>query len=124
MSNTIGFKIKRLREQRNYTQAYMSEKLNISQNTYSKIETGGIKLTFDRLTEIAQVLEVPIEDIVKNESQSFNFHNSNIEKFYGYIETVHEDNKELIQTTIGILNEQITHLRNENQRLLEIISNK
>jgi transcriptional regulator with XRE-family HTH domain len=122
--NKLGFKIKKYREQKNYTQAYMSEKLDISQNTYSKIETGGIKLTVDRLKQIADILEIPIEDIVSGETQSFNFHNSNIEKFYGYIETVHEDNKELIQTTINILNEQINHLRVENQKLLEIIAKK
>ena len=120
--STVGFKIKKFREQKNYTQAYMSDKLNISQNTYSKIETGGIKLTVERLKQIADILEIPIEDLVKNENQSFNFHNSNIEKFYGYIETVHEDNKELIQTTVGILNEQINHLRDENKKLLDIIS--
>ena len=55
----IGNKIKRYREQKNYTQAYMSDKLNISQNTYSKIETGGIKLTGDRLKEISDILETP-----------------------------------------------------------------
>lgn len=120
----VGFKIKRYREQKNYTQAYMSEKLSISQNTYSKIETGGIKLTVDRLNQIAEVLEVPIEDFLKGENQSFTFHNSNIEKFYGYIETMHEDNKELIQTTINILNEQIINLREDNRKLLDIISNK
>ena len=35
----LGIKIKKIRESKNYTQEYMSNKLNISQNTYSKIET-------------------------------------------------------------------------------------
>lgn len=118
----LGIKIKKIRESKNYTQEYMSNKLNISQNTYSKIETGGIKLTVDRLKQISEVLDVSLEDILNNESQVFNFHNSNIDKFYGYIETLHEDNKELLQTTIKLLNEQITYLKSENEKLLKIIS--
>lgn len=115
-------KIKKYREIKNYTQAYMSERLNISQNTYSKIETGGIKLTVDRLKQISEILEISIEEILSNDTQSFVFNNSNIDKFYGYIEAVHEDNKELIQTTINLLNEQIQYLRKENERLIDIVS--
>lgn len=118
----IGYKIKKYREQKNYTQQYMSDRLNISQNTYSKIETGGIKLTVDRLNQIAEILDVPIEQILINDNQIFNFHNSNVEKFYGYIETLHEDNKELIQTTINLLNEQLEYLRKENEKLVSEIS--
>jgi hypothetical protein len=118
----LGLKIKKIRESKNYTQGYMSNKLNISQNTYSKIETGGIKLTVDRLKQISEVLDIAVEDILNNETQTYNFHNSNIDKFYGYIETLHEDNKELFQTTINLLNEQIKYLKSENEKLLKIIS--
>lgn len=119
----IGGKIKKYRELRNYTQQYMSDRLDISQNTYSKIETGGIKLTVDRLKQISDILEIPVEDMLANDNQSFNFHNSHIEKFYGYIETIQEDNKELVQTTLNFLNEQINHLRKENEKLIDYISN-
>jgi transcriptional regulator with XRE-family HTH domain len=118
----LGLKIKKIRESKNYTQGYMSNKLNISQNTYSKIETGGIKLTVDRLNQISEVLDIAVEDILNNETQTYNFHNSNIDKFYGYIETLHEDNKELFQITINLLNEQIKYLKSENEKLLKIIS--
>lgn len=119
----VGHKIKKYRELKNYTQAYMSKELEISQNTYSKIESGGIKLTVNRLKQIGKVLEIPIEELISNDNQSFTFNNSNIDKFYGYIETVREDNKELVQTTIDILNEQIEYLRKENERLIDVISN-
>lgn len=120
---SVGNRIKKYRESKNYTQAYMAESLGISQNTYSKIESGGIKLTVDRLNKIASVLEIPVEDILSSDTQSFVFNNSSIDKFYGYIETVHEDNKELVQTTINLLNDQIQHLRKENEKLIDIISN-
>jgi len=114
-------KIKKYRELKNYTQEYMAEKLDISQNTYSKIENGGIKLTVDRLKQISDILETPVEEMINGENQVFNFHNSNIEKFYGYIESLHEDNKELTMTTIKILNDQLTYLQKENERLLTLL---
>jgi transcriptional regulator with XRE-family HTH domain len=116
-----SLKIKKYRELKNYTQEYMAEKLDISQNTYSKIENGGIKLTVDRLKQISDILETPVEEMINGENQVFNFHNSNIEKFYGYIESLHEDNKELTMTTIKILNDQLTYLQKENERLLTLL---
>lgn len=116
-----SLKIKKYRELKNYTQEYMAEKLDISQNTYSKIENGGIKLTVDRLKQISDILETPVEEIINGENQVYNFHNSNIEKFYGYIESLHEDNKELTMTTIKILNDQLTYLQKENERLLTLL---
>lgn len=118
-------KIKRYREAKNFTQSFMAEQLNISQNTYSKIEGGTIKLTVDRLEQISNILNVNIEDILSSsDDQHFNFHNSNIDKFYGYIENMQEDNKELLNTTIGILNEQINYLRKENEKLIQLIAKK
>jgi len=116
-----SLKIKKYRELKNYTQEYMAEKLDISQNTYSKIENGGIKLTVDRLKQISDILETPVEELINGENQVFNFHNSNIEKFYGYIESLHEDNKELTMTTIKILNDQLSYLQKENERLLTLL---
>lgn len=120
---SVVSKIKRYREARNFTQSYMAEQLDISQNTYSKLESGTIKLTVDRLTQISNILNVQVEDILSSsDDQHFNFHNSNIDKFYGYIENIQEDNKELLNTTINILNEQINYLRKENERLIEVIA--
>lgn len=120
---SVVSKIKRYREARNFTQSYMAEQLDISQNTYSKLESGTIKLTVDRLTQISNILNVQVEDILSSsDDQHFNFHNSNIDKFYGYIENIQEDNKELLNTTINILNEQINYLRKENERLIELIA--
>jgi len=115
--NTVGERIKRYREGKNFTQEYIAGKLNISQNTYSKIESGGIKLTTDRLKNIAEILQVPVEELLNGEKQTYNFNNSHIEKFYGYIETLQEENKELTQ----MLNDQIKYLQSENERLLKVV---
>jgi transcriptional regulator with XRE-family HTH domain len=57
MKNTVGQKIKKLRELRNYTQTYMAIELDITQQGYSKIEKEG-RLTVDQLDKIAKILEV------------------------------------------------------------------
>ena len=114
---TIGERIKRIRESKNYTQEHLASKLGISQNSYSKIETGGVKITTDRLKQIAEIFEIPVEQLLNEENQTFHFNNSHIEKFYGYIENLQEDNKEFIK----MLGEQIKYLQTENQRLLDMV---
>ena len=57
MKNTVGLKIKKLRELRNYTQTYMAIELDITQQGYSKIEKEG-RLTVDQLDKIAKILQV------------------------------------------------------------------
>ena len=54
----INLKIKQLREVKSYTQEYMAEKLNVSNSTYSRIETGQQDITISRLAEIANILDV------------------------------------------------------------------
>lgn len=54
----INLKIKQLRELKSYTQEYMADKLNVSNSTYSRIETGMQDITISRLAEIATVLDV------------------------------------------------------------------
>jgi transcriptional regulator with XRE-family HTH domain len=110
MSTTIGFRIKQLREYRNYTQQFMADSLELSQNAYCKIETGMTKLTTDRLEDIARILDTPIENLLSNDKQVFNFENSKIDKFYGYIENLYEENKEMQQRQLLI-----------NERLLTVI---
>ncbi len=114
---TVADRIKKLREGKNYTQEYIAGKLSISQNTYSKLESGTIKLTTDRLNKIADILQVPVEELLTGETQTFNFNNSHVEKFYGYIENLQEDNKE----NLRVLHEQITYLQRENERLMAIV---
>ena len=63
--SNIGSKIKFVRSKvRDYTQDYMASKLGISQNTYCKIENGQINPTLERLEEIANILEIPIVDLL------------------------------------------------------------
>jgi len=121
MSISTGNKIKKIREFKNYTQDYMAGKLGISQNAYSKIETGQSKLDTDRLQEISDLLDVPVETILNDHLQIFNSNTGHVDKYYGcYIENLQDENKELIQ----LLKEQIAHLQKENERLIGMLGQK
>lgn len=61
-------KIKLLRESNNYTQQYVADELNISQNTYSLIEKGLTKLTIERLEQIAEFYRIEVADFFTSES--------------------------------------------------------
>jgi transcriptional regulator with XRE-family HTH domain len=77
--NKVAERIKKVREQKNYSQTYLAEKLGISQKAYSKIETGDTKLTVDYLFKISEILEVNINELLNAESLSIynNYHTHN-----------------------------------------------
>ncbi|MFC0776980.1 helix-turn-helix transcriptional regulator [Flavobacterium sp. HJSW_4] len=71
MPGTIHQNIKSIREIKNYTQQYMSEKLGITQAGYSKIEKGGAGLNFEKLEEIAAVFEMSVQGVIAFEAMPF-----------------------------------------------------
>lgn len=68
---SVASNIRKVREQRNYTQEYLAAKLNISQNAYSKIELGYTKITVERLFYIAIILEVDPIDLINVQISGF-----------------------------------------------------
>jgi transcriptional regulator with XRE-family HTH domain len=60
----IGEKIRKIREMKDFSQEYMAKKLDMSQNNYSRIEMGKVKVDIDRLQEISKLLEVDPIDII------------------------------------------------------------
>lgn len=57
-------KIRKQREDLDWSQEQMAEKLNLTANGYAKIERGETKLYLDRLEQIAQVLNVDITELL------------------------------------------------------------
>lgn len=64
----IGTRIKNLREEKNYSQTYLSQRLGLSQKAYSKIENNETRLSVDNLLKIAEVLETSINKILDVDS--------------------------------------------------------
>jgi transcriptional regulator with XRE-family HTH domain len=117
-----GKRIKRFRELKNLTQEHIAEKLGISQNSYSRLENETVKISTDRLKEIAQILDVPAEYLINTEALVYNFSNNASIRYAGQIENIYDDQKELLHKTIEVLELQLKELNEERKRLLEIIT--
>ncbi|MBC7695201.1 MAG: helix-turn-helix transcriptional regulator [Burkholderiales bacterium] len=77
-----GEKIRIARIIKGYSQEYMAFMLDISQSTFSKMESGGIEITVKRLFEIAEILEVKIIELLPD-SKMGNFLDLNgVHKIY------------------------------------------
>ena len=91
---------------KNYTQAHIADKLGIGQRAYSKIENGDTKLTLDRLTELAKILETDVTKLIDFDEkyiyQNYNTHNGDgiviqkeipdmIEKIISKIESIYSE---------------------------------
>ncbi|WP_081816993.1 helix-turn-helix domain-containing protein [Polaribacter sp. Hel_I_88] len=63
---TILDKLVFIRQEKGYTQYQVGEKLGLSDNAYSKLENGHIKLDVQRLLFILQIFDVNLSDFFKD----------------------------------------------------------
>ena len=54
----------KIRLEKNFTQSYMADCINVDHTSYSKLETGKVQLTFERLEKIASFFNMEIIDII------------------------------------------------------------
>jgi transcriptional regulator with XRE-family HTH domain len=64
MNVSIGNNIRIIREINGFSQAYMAEKLSISQKTYSNLENGRVQFSIGRLISIAEILNTTLIRII------------------------------------------------------------
>lgn len=60
MKESIGYRIRKLREQKDYTQDNMGAELGITAGAYAKIERGETDPSAKRLLQIAEILDVEV----------------------------------------------------------------
>ena len=77
-------KIRMMREFRQLSQEDMAEKMNMSKNGYAKIERGETKLNLHKLEQIANIFNIDVLELIKNDDKNvlffMNDHNTN---YYG-----------------------------------------
>lgn len=64
MFNIYG-NIQRIRLEKGFSQEYMADRMNMTQNNYSKLERGLIQLTIERLYQIAEIFETDVSEIIE-----------------------------------------------------------
>ncbi len=60
----VNEKIRFLREQNNWSQEEMANKLHMSKNGYSKIERGETRLTIPKLEQISEIFDIDVLELM------------------------------------------------------------
>lgn len=114
MEKAIGINIRKIRELKGLTQEYMASQLSLTQRAYSKLESGETRLHWNRMTEIAKILEVDPVDMVSFDD-SLVFHNCTQSGKFGDI--IHnnfpKELKEQYESRIQHLEKEVTFLRDQ-----------
>ncbi len=111
----IGTKIKKVRELKNYTQEYMSQRLNVSQSTYSRFEKDDSDLTISQLKDISEIFGMKVEDLI-NFDEKFIFNNygtAHDKSFSVNYQSVSDKERELYDKTILLLEDKIKILESK-----------
>lgn len=66
-SEKVILRIKQIRLSKDWTQEMTAKALGITQNGYSRLEQGQIKLTLDRLFKIAEEFEISIFQLLSDD---------------------------------------------------------
>jgi len=109
--------IKDIRNTKGFSYEYMADELKISTSAYRKIESNETKLTVERLFQISEVLQVPVNKILGAKLSAVYYQNNNengtfnsfteVENYY------HQENRETTQKLIQTMEREIEHLREE-----------
>jgi transcriptional regulator with XRE-family HTH domain len=63
-----SIRIRKFRQAQDLSQEFMAMQMGITMSAYSKIERGITELTLKRLSQIAQILQIDITSLVKDEA--------------------------------------------------------
>ena len=105
VKNNTAYRIRKLRERKDYSQQNMADELGISISAYSKIERGVTDPSVGRVEEIAKILEVDVTYFFQEEGSGNKIEDAN--KPYGFAtksdieELIHIINK--MKQEIGVL---------------------
>jgi transcriptional regulator with XRE-family HTH domain len=122
-----GQKLRIYREFRNYSQEYIAEKLGITQNAYSRIETNQTRITAERLRQIADILSIPLACLLSDMEPELSFANGNgsNDKHMGdLMEHTQRLYDQIIKTKdekIVALEDEINNLRKDRDKMMQLI---
>lgn len=115
-----GTKIRLLREQRNWDQSYLANKMEISQPALSKIESDQTKLSWNHAIKLGELFEVSPEYFFESSTYNNNM-NSGIGNQVINPTTYHENNIQLIKSIYeDHLQTKNDLLEARNERIIEL----
>lgn len=122
--NTVGNRIRKMREEKGITQELMAMSLDITQSNYGRLEKDDRRLTVPKIQKIAEILNVSIAQIFNESSEKVinQLHNESPTAYN--VENLYQDNKEAYDQLNFSLKEHIAHLEKEITFLRGLVDNK
>jgi len=112
--------IRILRKIKGYSQDYIAKKMGITQSSYARFENQGVKIDFNIIEQVADVLEMEICSIIS-------YHNSGNRK---EVEIVSQDQRELLKKVnhyadrnayLQKMNEQFQKQLKDKEHIIELL---
>jgi len=120
---TIGTKIRKLRELKDFKQEDMALKLGITTGAYSKMEREETDITHERLKQIAEIFNLSVVELLSFDEKNIfnNINNTANSAIYGNsynifseeMKKLYEDRNNLQEDKIKYLEEKIETLKKE-----------
>jgi transcriptional regulator with XRE-family HTH domain len=130
-----------LRESHDYSQDYVGSVLGIEQNTYSKLESGQIRLTVDRVKKLAELYKVEQDIFLSDTLPVINYnngscsHSNSVYNPQNYTDIRNEVEKEFMDRLleekdkfaeekneqIRLLQSELEIVRNEKEQLINLL---
>lgn len=113
----IGSKIRRLRNQRGFSQEYLADILNISQASLSNLESGKTLPDFNLIRSLCDIFKIEVNELFESKGDII-FQNNEIDKNIAHVEgnVTYEMSEKLIQQyeeRISDLKDQVAELKSE-----------
>lgn len=117
LTKNLSQKLRKIRNEREYSQEFIAEKLDISQKTYSNIENNRSSISIDLLERISKLYEIEVIELLGVESIDEGVINLNDKLIEQYEKRLEEKNKRLEQ-----LEEENQFLRTQIVKVNELSS--
>jgi transcriptional regulator with XRE-family HTH domain len=113
----VGMKIKKVRELRNFTQEYVAGQVGMTTSGYSRIERGEVKVSLERLGQIASALNLKPHELTSFDENAFfsNFGKGNDQSFS------QRNDKSHLQQVVAAYEARIADLKDEIQFLRRVL---
>lgn len=112
INSSHNSKLRIFRELNNFTQKYIAEEiLQISQNTYSRLESNPRKITKEQAEKLADLYNLTIDQLLSNDTPIVSFSNNTIDK--AFIQNYYETQRDLLDAVIEEKDKQIEFLKTE-----------
>jgi DNA-binding helix-turn-helix protein len=116
---SLGKKLKQVRLNKNLSQDFMAEMLEVSQKTYSNFENNKTKPDFSQIEKISKILDVSILEFLED-TEKYNFYQNNTGTNNGFV--VNNFSEKLIEQyelRIKKLEEENVYLKSLLDRMLK-----